>query len=92
MSVICKEHAESRCDCYPNLCYGCNAFVNPTNFDRIKRKIFDMTIEEFIDFCGGDSCVNVLCKEITKDKCHCKGNNPHDCGECIRGYLKSKPE
>ena len=93
MSVICKEHAESRCDCYPHLCYGCNAFANPTNFDRIKRKIFDMTMDELIDFCGGDSCDNVICGQISNEYAHCRPNKTsYDCGVCIREYLKRKPE
>lgn len=90
MAVICKEHAEQRCDCYPNLCYGCNAFKNPTNFDRIKYNIFKMDIDELIEFCGGESCVNVLCKEIPEEYSHCKDKSPHDCGVCIKEYLKAK--
>lgn len=31
----CIENAESHCKSYPR-CYGCNAFRNPTNADRIR--------------------------------------------------------
>lgn len=92
MSIICKEHAESRCDCYPNLCYGCNAFVNPTNFDQIKRNIAEMDIDKFIDFCGGNNCGNTICNEIPMKYAYCYNNKGLKCGECIREYLKRKPE
>lgn len=32
----CMENAESHCKSYPH-CYGCNAFRNPTNADRIRH-------------------------------------------------------
>ena len=92
MSVICKEHAERKCDCYPDHCYGCNAFANPTNFDRIKYEISKMNMEEFIEFCGSESCENIICGQITSDYAHCSNMRPHDCGECIREYLKRRPE
>lgn len=31
----CMENAENRCKSYPR-CYGCNAFRNPINADRIR--------------------------------------------------------
>ena len=31
----CMVNAESHCKLYPR-CYGCNAFRNPTNADRIR--------------------------------------------------------
>ena len=37
----CMVDAESHCKLYPR-CYGCNAFRNPTNADRIRS----MTDEE----------------------------------------------
>ena len=92
MSIICKEHAESRCDCYPNHCYGCNAFANPTNFDRMKYNIAQMDMEEFIDFCGGNHCSNIICEEIPVKYAYCYNGNSRNCGECIREYLKRKPE
>jgi hypothetical protein len=91
MSIICKEHAELRCDSYPN-CYGCNAYANPTNFDRIKYEISKMDMEEFIEFCGGESCENVICGQISAEYAHCANRRPHDCSECIREYLKRKSE
>ena len=92
MAVICKEHAELRCDCYPDRCYGCNAFANPTNFDRLKYEISKMNMEEFIEFCGGECCENRVCAQISAKYAHCANMRPHDCGECIREYLKRKPE
>ena len=32
-----------------------------TNFEEIKRKIANMNIDELMEFCGGDTCENVLC-------------------------------
>lgn len=92
MGIICKEHAELRCDCYPHHCYGCNAFENPTNFDRIKYEISQMGMDRFIEFCGAENCSNVICKEIPLESGHCYVSDNYDCGKCIREYLKRKPE
>ena len=44
----CMVNAESHCKLYPR-CYGCNAFRNPTNADRIRS----MTDEELaLWICG----------------------------------------
>ena len=44
----CMVDAESHCKLYPR-CYGCNAFRNPTNADRIRS----MTDEELaLWICG----------------------------------------
>lgn len=98
MKVICSEHAESRCDCYPHSCYGCNAFVNPTNFDRIKHEILQMNMEEFIKFCRDECCGNIICGHIPVQYAYCANKNPsnydksNDCYKCIREYLKRKPD
>ena len=92
MAVICKEHAELRCDCYPDRCYGCNAFANPTNFDRFKYEISKMNMEEFIEFCGIESCENRICAYIPVNYAHCANKKPYDCCECIREYLGRKPD
>mgnify|MGYP000124635956 CR=1 FL=1 len=52
-----------------------------TNFEEIKRKIANMNIDELIEFCGGDTCENVLCAFVRDGDC-C-GNNcrvSYDCG------------
>ena len=36
MAEKCIEKAEQTCKSYPN-CYGCNAYRNPTNYDRIRN-------------------------------------------------------
>ena len=36
----CMVNAESHCKLYPR-CYGCNAFRNPTNADRIRSMTDD---------------------------------------------------
>ena len=88
MVALCDDNAEAGCRSYPN-CYGCRAFVNPTNFDRIKHMISKMSMKEFIEFCGGENCQNIICREIPPSKAHCHAKSfSHDCGECMREYLK----
>ena len=41
----CKENKEEICKSYP-LCYGCNSFEKPTNYDRIRN----MSVEEMAVF------------------------------------------
>ena len=63
MANKCTENAEQTCRSYP-LCYGCNAFRNPTNYDSIRNMSID-EMAEFISkekpFCGysngGIDCV-----------------------------------
>lgn len=60
-----------------------------TNFEEIKRKIANMNIDELIEFCGGDTCENVLCAFVRDGDC-C-GNNcrvSYDCGGCIKKFLQ----
>jgi hypothetical protein len=92
MSAICSEHEEWKCGNYPHLCYGCNAFANPTNFDRIKYEVLRMDMEKFIEFCGGNNCGNIICSEIPMKYAYCYNGNARDCGKCIREYLERKPE
>lgn len=61
-----------------------------TNFEEIKRKIANMNIDELIEFCGGDTCENVLCAFVRDGDC-C-GNNckvSYDCGGCIKKFYIS---
>jgi len=88
MDGVCIEHKEKVCRSYP-MCYGCNAFKNSTNFDRIKSKILKMNISEFIEYCGGDSCTNIICQEISKEHWHCKNGKTHSCEMCIKEYLEN---
>ena len=56
----CMENAESHCKSYPR-CYGCNAFRNPTNADRI-RSMSDEELAEFIqNMVDGSNSHNVAC-------------------------------
>lgn len=89
--IICKENAQLRCDSYPH-CYGCNAYENPTNFDRIKYNIKMMNLGDFINFCGGKNCGNVICNEIPMKYAYCHNGKGSDCGECIVEYLRRKPD
>ena len=64
-----------------------------TNFEKIKAKISEMDIDEFIEFTGGENCENALCKEIGMNYARCNRNKPNhdwDCGKCIRNYLESE--
>lgn len=53
-------------------------FVFMTNFDEIKERIASMNVEELIEFCGGDTCENVLCSFISDGDC---------CGAIIRSVV-----
>lgn len=60
-----------------------------TNFEEIKRIIATMNTDELIEFCGGDTCENVLCSFVSDGDC-C-GNNckvSYDCGGCIKKFLR----
>lgn len=46
MMAKCIERAESHCKSYPR-CYGCNAYREPTNADRI-RAMSDEELAEWI--------------------------------------------
>ena len=64
-----------------------------TNFEEIKRKIATMNTDELIEFCGGDTCENVLCSFVSDGDC-C-GNNckvSYDCGDCIKKFLQKRDE
>jgi hypothetical protein len=60
-----------------------------TNFEEIKKKIANMNTDELIEFCGGDTCENVLCSFVSDGDCcgnNCKVN--YDCGGCIKKFLQ----
>ena len=50
----CMVNAESHCKLYPR-CYGCNAFRNPTNADRI-RSMNDEELAEFLTDINPTNC------------------------------------
>lgn len=62
-----------------------------TNFEEIKREIATMNADELIEFCGGDTCENVLCKFVRDGDC-CKNsyNVSYDCGSCIKRFLQAE--
>ena len=52
-----------------------------------------MNTDELIEFCGGDTCENVLCSFVSDGDC-C-GNNckvSYDCGDCIKKVLAKRDE
>lgn len=64
-----------------------------TNFEEIKRKIANMNIDELMEFCGGDTCENVLCAFVRDGDC-C-GNNcrvSYDCGAALKSSCKERRE
>ena len=71
----CIENAESHCKSYPR-CYGCGAFRNPTNADRI-RVMSDEELAEFISNCG--------CLDHARD---CR----ESCTDCALEWLKQPAE
>ncbi len=50
----CMVDAESHCKLYPR-CYGCNAFRNPTNADRI-RSMSDEELAKFLTHINPTNC------------------------------------
>ena len=63
-----------------------------SNFDRIKCVISEMTMEELIEFCGGDTCHNVICGHIPGKYAHCRNKRLYTCAECLREYLSDRAE
>jgi hypothetical protein len=64
-----------------------------TNFESIKYNISNMSVDEFIEYCGGDSCINILCKEISGQYIRCMNTGrAAGCGECIKEYLEAEIE
>ena len=59
----CIEKAEDHCKSYPR-CYGCNAYREPTNADRIRA----MSDEELVVFLDGFSGRCLDCAEDAKNK------------------------
>ena len=59
----CMVNADSHCRLYPR-CYGCNAFRNPTNADRIRS----MSDEELTVFLDGFSSRCLDCAEDAKNQ------------------------
>ncbi len=62
-----------------------------TNFDEIKKRIAGMNADELIEFCGGDTCENVLCSLVSDGDC-CGGSHKvsYDCGSCIKKFLQKE--
>ena len=76
---------KTRC---PHGCLYCY-WKDMKGFEEIKRKIATMNTDELIEFCGGDTCENVLCSFVSDGDC-C-GNNckvSYDCGDCIKKFLQ----
>lgn len=59
----CIEKAEDHCKSYPR-CYGCNAYREPTNADRIRA----MSDEELVVFLDGFSGRCLDCAENAKNE------------------------
>ena len=70
----CIEKAEDHCKSYPR-CYGCNAYREPTNADRI-RAMSDEELVVFLDEFSG-RCLD--CAEDAKNKSCPIYKNGHYC-------------
>lgn len=72
----CVERAENHCRSYPR-CYGCGAYREPTNGDRIRA----MSDEEFSVWL---MCLHTICECCSaKDECDIMGND----SVCRQGVL-----
>lgn len=65
-----------------------------TNSEKVKEKVREMDADELIEFCGGDSCVNVLCSVVGDSSLCCHGGRKaeYSCAECIKRYLRQEAE
>ena len=77
----CKENKEEICKSYP-LCYGCNSFKKPTNYDRIRN----MSVEEIANMMFKLSDCEIRdCKNCPLGSCQHCGNI-----EEIKKWLESE--
>lgn len=84
----CIEKAEDHCKSYPR-CYGCNAYREPTNADRIRA----MSDEELVVFLDGFSGRCLDCAEDEKNKsCPIYKEGHHCRPRDIRGWLQQPVE
>lgn len=65
-----------------------------TNLEVIKETLSKMSIDELIEFFGGDSCENRLCSIIPTYDGACYGRPPNrcSCAECIKNFLLKEYE
>lgn len=70
---------------------GNESVVILTNFDEIKKRIASINVDELIEFCGGDTCENILCSFVIDGDC-CGGGYKvsYDCGSCIKKFLQKE--
>jgi hypothetical protein len=62
-----------------------------TNLEEVKKRIAGMTADELVEFCGGDSCENILCGLVGDDGFCCHGNHvAYDCAKCVKNFLLSQ--
>lgn len=73
----CKENKEQTCNSYP-LCYGCNSFEKPTNYDRIRN----MSVEEMAEWLAYSNL-----KQCKKDFLKCIKTT---CLNCQKEWLESE--
>ena len=61
-----------------------------TNLEKVKKRISGMTADELVEFCGGDSCENILCSLVGDDGFCCRGDHvAYECAKCIKRLLLS---
>lgn len=65
-----------------------------TKLDELKKSLLNMTAEEIVEYFGGDSCENALCKFVGDQGCCCRNSDRYDsskgCKECIEGFLRMR--
>lgn len=60
-----------------------------TNFEKTQQDIRNMDIDELIEFCGGNSCENILCRLVGDDGfCYHGEHVAYECAKCIKTYLQ----
>lgn len=60
------------------------------NLEIVKKRIAGMTADELVEFCGGDSCENILCDLVGNDGFCCHGDHvAYECAKCVKRFLLS---
>ena len=61
-------------------------------FDRIKKEISEMSLDDFVKHFVAEGTKDYICSEIKAPHAHCMNYQEHNCVECIKAYLEGTVE